>query len=105
MRTKQRNRWYAVGFAALVALALSVAAVAQGPQGGPGGPGGPMGPGRPGGPMGPPTSVAATEDAVFVTVGPRIYRLDPRSLAVEAEMDLPRPEPPADAPRPGRGNR
>lgn len=86
--------WFTVLLLGLSLFALG--AVAQGP--GPGGPGGFGGPG--GMPMGPPPSAAitATADGVYVVTGPRVFRLDPRTLEVVAKGELPRPEPPRDGP-------
>jgi hypothetical protein len=99
-----QQRWTRY-LALTVGIAAVVAAVAQGPNGfgnaGAGAAGG-AGAGQMGGPGGPPgggpgggPSMAVTEDAVFVLMGPRIMRLNPKTLKIEATAELPRPTPPA----------
>ncbi|MBI2300896.1 MAG: hypothetical protein HYU66_18455 [Armatimonadetes bacterium] len=86
MRANRRT-WFVVAGAGLLLYAL--AAFAQFPQqGGPGG--------MPMGPMGPPpaSAITATADGVYVVNGPRVFRLDPKTLEVVAKGELPRPEPP-----------
>ena len=51
-----------------------------------------MGPGR-GGPQAS-SGIAVTTQAVYVVMGPRIFKLDPDTLKVLAQAELPRPEPP-----------
>ncbi len=102
------NNRISMALAAVLALALLVGlvVVAQaqpgpfggGPgvmgPGGPGGPGGMMAPGMvgpgmigPGGPV-----MAATDQAVYVLMGPKIYKFDAGNLELLAEAELPRPE-------------
>jgi hypothetical protein len=67
-----------------------------GPGGGPGMEGGPgMGGGRGiGGPgMGGAAAIAVADGKVFVVQGPALYRFDAGSLELEAQAELPRPEP------------
>jgi hypothetical protein len=100
-----KTLWSVVVMIVIVGVAMALPALCQpGGQtgGGQGGPGGPPGMHGMGGPMGgppAPTLVVAAQ-GVYVMMGPHIYRLDPLTLKVLASGELPRPEPPADAPKP-----
>ncbi|MBI5831771.1 MAG: hypothetical protein HZB16_05575 [Armatimonadetes bacterium] len=109
-----RKKQTVYGWTLLVVLGLCAAAVAQGPWGGqagggqggqgqgnrPGGMG--MGMGMPG--MGMPMMgmppganntpvIAVATDCIYVVISNRIFRLDPKTLAVLAQKDLPMPTP------------
>ena len=106
-----------MGLTLLVALGWCVPAVAQGPWGGGGGGVGGQGgqggqPGQPGGgigrggmmgqpgmgmgmmpPMNTSVAIAVTADSLYIVMGNRVLRLDPKTLAVLAQKDLPSPMP------------
>jgi len=67
---------------------------APGMMGGPGGPGMMGGPGgMMGGPRGSGPTMQVAEGSVYVMAGPKIYRLDGKTLEQKAEWEIPHPEP------------
>ena len=88
--TRHATRYAAVGgMAALVAVVLSVG-LATGQTSGddqqrPGGPGGPGGPAQ----------MCAANGFVYILAGPTLYQFDGTSLALKNQVDLPKPQPPA----------
>jgi hypothetical protein len=86
--------WVVVALAVVAVLAVALPAICQ--QAPP--PGGDV-PGAQGmrGPGGPPPTPAlvVTEKGLYVMAGPQIFRLDPETLKVLAQAELPRPERPA----------
>jgi hypothetical protein len=85
--TRHATRYAAVGgMAALVAVVLSVG-LATGQTSGddqqrPGGPGGPA-------------QMCAANGFVYILAGPTLYQFDGTSLALKNQVDLPKPQPPA----------
>ncbi|HJN16782.1 MAG TPA: hypothetical protein QGH10_14855 [Armatimonadota bacterium] len=69
----------------------------QPPMGGPGMMGGPRG--MMGGPPGGGPTMQVADGSVYVMAGPKIYRLDGKTLEQKAEWEIPRPERP-EHPRP-----
>jgi len=90
---KMEKRTAGLGLA-LVAIGLVTAAMAQGPRGG-GRDGGPQG--RPGLEQMPPPPHAAgaamviSGDGLFVLTGPTVVKINPKTMEVVSQKELPRP--------------
>jgi len=92
MAGKIEKRTAGLGLA-LLAVGLVTAAMAQGPRGG-GRDGGPQG--RPGPDLLPPPPAAAAAmvisgDGLFVLTGPTVVKINPKTMEVVSQKELPKP--------------